>query len=101
MPLPGAYFGAFVGFMVGVLLQGSIFGYTSKAGYHGRNGQFKSKGDGMMDKALFIFATTVAGYITGGTLLALFLANPVIGILILGGILYIGLHQDIDNWNLI
>lgn len=101
MALPGAYFGAVVGFFVGVLLQGRIFGYTSRAGYHGRNGRLKSKGDAVFDKALFIAATTIAGFLTGPAILSFFIVYPFIGALGILAILYIGLVQDIDNWNLI
>lgn len=99
--LPGAYFGAIVGFFVGILLQGRIFGQTSSAGFHAPSGYLKTKRGAVFDRALFIAATTLAGYLTGGLLLALFLANPLIGFLIVLAILYVGLHQDIDNWNLL
>lgn len=100
MPLPGAYFGAVVGFFVGILLQGRIFGQTSNAGFHAPSGRLKTKQGAVFDRILFIGATTVAGYFTGGIILALFLANPLIGAAIVCAILYVGLHNDIDQWNL-
>lgn len=98
MAVPGAYFGAVVGFIAGVFLSGSVFGQTSRAGYHGPNGQFKTKEGATIDKALLILATTVVGYLFGPTLYAFFVANPIVGIVLALGIIYVALHRDIEQW---
>lgn len=100
MPLPGAYFGAVIGFMAGVLLTGTVFGQTSKAGYHGRDGKFKSKDNAVVDKTVYILATTIAGYIAGPFLLDVFTSNPLLGASAVVLILYLGLHHEISSWNL-
>jgi hypothetical protein len=100
MALPGSYFGAVVGLLVGAILQGRLFGYPTKAGYHDTDGELMSKEDAVADQALLMIGTTVAGYIIGPSLLALVEANPLLGMLAAGFVIYLALHEDIEQWKL-
>jgi len=99
MPLSGAYFGAIVGGLVGALLQGTVFGQTSSAGYHAPDGEFISKSGAVQEKAIFIGVTSLAGYITGPWMVSTFSSDPLLGGLLVLGALYFNLHEEIDSWN--
>lgn len=100
MSIQVAYLGAIVGFVVGVLFNARLFGQTSRAGYHGRSGQFKTKSDAMFGKAASIAFTTVAGFVAGPMLHGFFVANPLTGGMGVLALLYLGLIKEVDAWNL-
>ena len=100
MALAGSYIGAVIGFAVGVVISGSVLGQTSRAGYHAPNGQLLSKTNAVGWKAVSIAVTTVAGFLFGPFLYAFLIDNPFLGGLLLIGMIYVGLHREIDGWNL-
>lgn len=99
MSLQVAYLGAIVGFVVGVLFNARLFGQTSRAGYHGRSGQFRTKSDAMFGKAASIAFTTIAGFFVGPMLYGFLVTNPFVGVVGVLGLLYVGLHKEVDAWN--
>lgn len=100
MTIQVAYLGAIAGFAVGVLFNGLLFGQTSRAGYHGRKGRFRSKPVAMLRKAASIAFTTVVGFFAGPTLYGILLTKPLVGALGVLAFLYIGLNREVDAWNL-
>ena len=99
MSIQVAYLGAIIGFVIGVLFNARLFGQTSRAGYHDRSGQFRTKSDAMFGKAASIAFTTVAGFFAGPIFHGFLITNPLMGVVGVLGLLYVGLHKEVEAWN--
>jgi len=94
--------GALISLGIGWIASEFVFGRTSNAGYHGRSGRLKTKGQGTQLRLMKILAMgAVALMLTGSVAGVLASFGPVGALAIAFIAVFLYHHLEIDQWKLV